>query len=212
MRHFSLHYLLIFWLSAFTAGYTALSESSSVSEAQRSATSPAAYSFNAYSSHNLAVYFGRTNATPNTTLLAQCSDANIDIVIIAFITAIISDGGYPRLAFTNLCGNRTAIMEQRGASGLRSCPDLASQLIGCQQLGKKVLIGSECTIGHCQRHGNPAVLQIADRCSWWTEWKCDILECDGGHTGGANDVERLWWRNRLAERATAIWLSGSRWL
>ena len=100
------------------------------------------YQFNATSTQNIAVYFGRTNATANTTLLAQCLDPNIDIVILAFVTQIQGPGGYPRISFDNLCdGNRTAAMRAANATGLVACMGLADQIGECQGLGKKVLLG-----------------------------------------------------------------------
>lgn len=102
------------------------------------------YTFDATSSRNIAVYFGRTNATSTTTLFAQCADPNIDLVILAFVTNVFAGGGYPSISFDGLCGNRTTEMRREGASGLLSCSGLAEQVVRCQGLGKKVLLAGEC--------------------------------------------------------------------
>jgi len=101
----------------------------------------ASYKFDASSSRNVAVYFGRTDQTVNTNLTAQCQDKNVDIVILAFLTNVYGGGGYPDMAFDNLCIGQTKAMETTGATGLFSCTNLASQIQQCQKLGKKILLG-----------------------------------------------------------------------
>lgn len=98
-------------------------------------------SFDASASDNIAVYFGRTNESQYTSLLTLCKDVNINIVILAFVTDICAAGCYPEISFDNLCDNATAKMRSEGATGLASCPDLATQITRCQGLGTKVLIG-----------------------------------------------------------------------
>ena len=101
----------------------------------------ASYKFNARSSRNVAVYFGRTDQTVNTNLTAQCEDENVDIVILAFLTSVYGGGGYPDMAFEKLCSGQTDQMKTSGATGLLSCTTLAPQIQKCQSLGKKVLLG-----------------------------------------------------------------------
>ena len=98
------------------------------------------YKFDASSSQNVAVYFGRTDETVNTNLTAQCSDANVDIVMLAFVTKIVGGGGYPDLGFEKLCTGQTSQMIAANATGLLSCTDLAPQIESCQSAGKKVLV------------------------------------------------------------------------
>ena len=99
------------------------------------------YRFDAKSSSNVAVYFGRTDETDNTNLTAQCEDSNVDIVILAFLTDVFGGGDYPDMAFEKLCSGQTGEMIAAGATGLLSCTSLASEIAQCQTLGKKVLLG-----------------------------------------------------------------------
>ena len=100
----------------------------------------ARYVFNAQSSKNVAVYFGQTPATGKTTLAAQCSDPNIDIVILAFVISQLDGGSYPSVNFGAACGGQTTKMAAV-APGLLSCPGLASNIQTCQKTyGKKVLL------------------------------------------------------------------------
>lgn len=108
------------------------------------------YVFDATSKQNLAVYFGSTNATSTTTLLAQCSDPNIDIVILGFILSVLGGGGgYPELDFGTVCTGQNAAMEAAGATGLLSCTSsLAPMISECQALGKKVLVSVGGALGN----------------------------------------------------------------
>lgn len=96
--------------------------------------------FNAQSDQNLAVYYGQSPATAQTSLNDLCEDENVDIVILAFLTEFFGPGGFPKLNFGSACGGQSPEMKSAGASGLLHCPDLASQISQCQSLGKKVLL------------------------------------------------------------------------
>jgi len=63
--------------------------------------------FNPQASNNVAVYFGQTRNTGSTTLLAQCQDPNVDIVILAFLVTFFGPGGYPVINFGAACGGQT---------------------------------------------------------------------------------------------------------
>lgn len=97
-------------------------------------------SFNANSRSNVAVYYGSTSASSNTTLGAQCSDANVDMVILSFIRVIDGPGGYPNISFGSFCSGPNSAMTAANATGLSSCPDLANNITYCQNLGKKVFV------------------------------------------------------------------------
>lgn len=97
--------------------------------------------FDSTASSNIAVYFGRTNATRKGGLLPLCQDRNINIVVLAFITKIFAGGGYPEITFDQLCDGPTTEMRTEGATGLVSCVDLANDITACQSLGTKILIG-----------------------------------------------------------------------
>ncbi|KAL8950278.1 MAG: hypothetical protein Q9222_003682 [Ikaeria aurantiellina] len=96
--------------------------------------------FDAQSSSNLAVYYGQSGATSQTSLAQMCQDSNVDIVILAFLTTYFGPGDYPSLNFGAGCGGSTPAMQAAGASGLLSCPAMASDIKTCQGLGKKVLL------------------------------------------------------------------------
>ena len=99
----------------------------------------AAYTFNADASDNVAVYFGQTDATGNTSLASMCQDPSVDIVILAFVTVNFGPGNYPTVNFGAACDGKTPQM-QAHAPGLLSCPDIASQIQTCQSIGKKVFL------------------------------------------------------------------------
>lgn len=99
-----------------------------------------AYTFDAESSSNVAVYFGQSPATGTSSLESQCADPNIDIVILAFITSPRDGGTYPAINFGGACTGQTNIMKT-SAPGLLSCPGLASSIASCQNThGKRVFL------------------------------------------------------------------------
>jgi hypothetical protein len=105
-----------------------------------SSTGTSSYTFNSQSTQNIAVYYGQSGATGETTLEAQCADPNVDIVILAFVITSNYDGKYPDLNFGAACGGQTSEMMAE-APGLLSCPDLEGYIDICQQTyGKKVLL------------------------------------------------------------------------
>jgi hypothetical protein len=101
----------------------------------------AGYTFDASSSKNVAVYFGQTVATVDTSLEAQCADPNIDIVILAFVVSQLDGGQYPGINFGAACPDLQTETMRNSAPGLLSCPDLAGMVTACQNTyGKKVLL------------------------------------------------------------------------
>lgn len=144
-------------LSSVTVSATPVSSSSQVASAHagpsasQAAPSPGGSpsgsgQFNAQSSNNVAVYYGQTAATGQTSLGTLCQNENVDIVVLAFLTEFFGPGGFPSLNFGPACGGQTPQMQSAGASKLLSCPEMASQITQCQGLGKKVLLslgGSE---------------------------------------------------------------------
>ncbi|KAL8699024.1 MAG: hypothetical protein Q9201_006247 [Fulgogasparrea decipioides] len=104
--------------------------------------------FDAQSSSNLAVYYGQSAATSQTSLAQMCQDENVDIVILAFLTTFFGAGGYPSLNLGAACGGPSTKMQAAGASGLLSCPTMENDIKTCQGLGRKVLLslgGAEAT-------------------------------------------------------------------
>lgn len=119
---------------------TVLSQTPAATLTPSDSTQPGSKGFNAKSNQNLAVYYGQSPATAQTSLRQLCQNPNVDIVILAFLTEFFGPGGFPKLNFGAACGGQTPEMKSAGASGLLSCPDLASQIAQCQSLGKKVLL------------------------------------------------------------------------
>lgn len=91
-------------------------------------------------SNKVAVYYGQTPATAQTSLAQVCQNPNVDIVLLSFLTEFFGPGGFPALNFGSACGGQSRQMQSAGASGLLSCPDMASQIKQCQGLGKIVLL------------------------------------------------------------------------
>lgn len=91
-------------------------------------------------SNKVAVYYGQTQATAQTSLAQVCQNPNVDIVILSFLTDFFGPGGFPGLNFGPACGGQSPQMQSAGASELLSCPDMASQITQCQGLGKIVLL------------------------------------------------------------------------
>ena len=103
-------------------------------------SSSSGYTFNADSGSNLAVYYGQSEATGQVSLSKLCSDDNVDIVILAFLTTFFGPGGFPSINLGSACGGSTAKMDAVGATGLQNCPTLAAGIQSCQSAGKKVLL------------------------------------------------------------------------
>lgn len=112
----------------------------SISLGQPTSTATTSYIFNSQSTRNIAVYFGQSGVTGQTTLKAQCADPNVDIVILAFVITSNYHGKYPYVNFGAACGGQTSKMIAE-APGLLSCPELEGYIDICQQTyGKKVLL------------------------------------------------------------------------
>ncbi len=91
--------------------------------------------------NDVAVYYGQSNATAQVTLAQLCQNQNVDIVILAFLTTFFGPGGYPSVNFGAACNdNVVSAAEEKNATGLLSCPSLASDITACQAAGKKVML------------------------------------------------------------------------
>ena len=122
---------------------TAPISSAAASSASSSSPSspPSSGSFNAKAKDNVAVYYGQSAATTQVKLTDLCSDKDVDIVILAFLTTFAGPGGYPTVNFGGACGGSASPAQTaKGATGLLSCPDLGSEIKTCQSAGKKVML------------------------------------------------------------------------
>ncbi|EXJ87366.1 hypothetical protein A1O3_04325 [Capronia epimyces CBS 606.96] len=100
------------------------------------------YSFNPQASDLNVVYYSQTDLTPVISLDQVCGDDSIDMVIIAFVTALFSDGGYPAMNMASNCWAPNAAQQAAGAMKLLDCvgDGFASKIDRCQKKGKKVLL------------------------------------------------------------------------
>ncbi|KAK4444831.1 glycoside hydrolase superfamily, partial [Podospora aff. communis PSN243] len=100
------------------------------------------YLFNPRSKTNIAAYFGQSAATGRTSLLAQCSDLNQDIIILGFLTAIsYNSSPFPRLELSASCPNAPTPLMTQFAPGLAHYPLLEEEIRLCQlRYGKKVMM------------------------------------------------------------------------
>jgi len=119
---------------------TSTPSSSPAAVVRQSSSSSGSYIFNPDSSSNVAVYYGQSGATGQVSLSTLCQDPSVDIVILAFLTTFFGPGGMPSINLGSSCGGQTSQMTAAGATGLMSCPALASQITQCQSSGKKVLL------------------------------------------------------------------------
>lgn len=103
------------------------------------ATPSPTYAFKPRRNSNVAVYYGQTPATETGGLQTLCQDANVDIVILAFVTAF-DESGEPAASFGPGCTTEASSLQQANAPGLRNCNAMAPEIAGCQALGKPVLV------------------------------------------------------------------------
>ncbi|EXJ83413.1 hypothetical protein A1O1_07036 [Capronia coronata CBS 617.96] len=107
------------------------------------ASSPMATStFNPQASDLNVVYYSQTDLTPVISLDRICEDDSVDMVIIAFVTALFSGGGYPAMNMASNCWAPNAAQQAAGATKLLDCvgDGFANKVARCQNKGKKVLL------------------------------------------------------------------------
>ncbi|KAK4539732.1 hypothetical protein LTR36_010385 [Oleoguttula mirabilis] len=124
--------------TTITVSGTAEVVTSTIATYSLAPTAPA-YEFRADAEDNLAVYYGHTPNTEAQGLIALCEQADVDIVILSFLNDFFSAEGQPTINLGPACYPANAA-QQEAAPGLLDCPKLATQITGCQTLGKKVLL------------------------------------------------------------------------
>ncbi|KAL9132241.1 MAG: hypothetical protein Q9217_000045 [Psora testacea] len=97
-------------------------------------------SFNPQAYNNVAVYWGGTAASSQVDLAQTCQDPNVNIINIAFLTNYDGPGGYPKIDFGPGCGGQSPVQQQKGATGLLYCEQMAQAIESCQKAGKKFLL------------------------------------------------------------------------
>ncbi|KAK0509340.1 hypothetical protein JMJ35_008711 [Cladonia borealis] len=153
---------------------------SSVSPATSAPSNPISSggTFDAGSNSNVAVYYGQTAATSQVTLAQMCQDPNVNIIILAFLTEIAGPGNYPTVNFGAACGGSSPAQTAAGATGLLNCPAMATDIITCQGLGKKVML----SIGGAS--ATSAFTSVAQAQSFATQ----VWNLFGSGTGEASDL------------------------
>jgi chitinase len=97
-------------------------------------------------------------------LIQVCNDPSIDIVILAFITKFVSNGGYPAMNMASNCWAPNATQQAAGATGLLDCvgDGLASEIAQCQQQGKKVMLSLGGSVGDLSMSSDAQAVQVAN--------------------------------------------------
>ncbi|EXJ66590.1 uncharacterized protein A1O5_10260 [Cladophialophora psammophila CBS 110553] len=129
-----------------------------------SSSSTATYTFNPQASDLSVVYYSQTDLTPVIPLTQVCNDPAIDVVILAFVTNLISDGGYPAMNMASNCWAPNADQQAAGATKLLDCvgDGFASKIATCQQQGKKVLLSLGGSVGNLTMPSNDNAVEVAN--------------------------------------------------
>ncbi|KIW88357.1 uncharacterized protein Z519_10925 [Cladophialophora bantiana CBS 173.52] len=130
-----------------------------------SSSSPTAtYTFNPQASDLNVVYYSQTDLSPIIPLTQVCNDPAIDVVILAFVTNFISDGGYPAMNMASNCWAPNADQQAAGATRLLDCvgDGFANEIAMCQQQGKKVLLSLGGSVGNLTVPSNDKAAEVAN--------------------------------------------------
>ncbi|KAF2090455.1 glycoside hydrolase family 18 protein, partial [Saccharata proteae CBS 121410] len=100
---------------------------------------PSHQAFDANGTTNMVVYFSQSSGK-SASLASTCADPSVDMVVLGFIRSFNGTAGYPTLDMgPTFCPGRRPSNETT-APGLAVCPQLAQQIQGCQDQGKKVML------------------------------------------------------------------------
>ncbi|EXJ61612.1 hypothetical protein A1O7_02040 [Cladophialophora yegresii CBS 114405] len=124
----------------------------------------ATYTFNPRATDLNVVYYSQTDLTPVISLTQVCDDPAIDIVILAFVTHLVSNGGYPAMNMASNCWAPNAAQQAAGATGLLDCvgDGFASKIAQCQQRGKKVMLSLGGSVGDLSMGSAAQAEQVAN--------------------------------------------------
>ncbi|KIW30825.1 uncharacterized protein PV07_02519 [Cladophialophora immunda] len=129
-----------------------------------SSSSPTATStFNPQAPDLNVVYYSQTDLTPIISLTQVCNDPAVDVVILAFVTTLLSDGGYPSMNMASNCWAPNAAQQAAGATRLLDCvgDGFASKIAACQQQGKKVLLSLGGSVGDLTMPSQDKAVEVA---------------------------------------------------
>ncbi|KAK6349039.1 hypothetical protein TWF730_009799 [Orbilia blumenaviensis] len=104
--------------------------------------------YNAAFKNMTAVYWGQNAAYEvnkdgnlQSDLLTTCSDPNVDVVVVGFVTKFKGKAGLPVLNLSNQCGNLFDYAENpKNKTDILTCPDIGEMITECQALGKKIIL------------------------------------------------------------------------
>jgi chitinase len=118
--------------------------------------------------NKVVVYWGNTGAaTGNIPLSDVCSNPDVDVVVLSFLTEFPEQsGGVPVLNFGNACGNTFA-------SGLLHCNQIGAVIPTCQANGKEVFLSLGGAYPHNQAFESAAT--AANFADWvWNSFGSDF--------------------------------------
>ncbi|KAF2188073.1 glycoside hydrolase family 18 protein [Zopfia rhizophila CBS 207.26] len=95
--------------------------------------------FNPNSKSNIALYWGQNSAgqqSTQTRLSNYCTNANVDVIILAFLLRFNGAGGQPVMNFANQ-GDKCTLFS---GTETFSCPEIEADIATCQSQGKTILL------------------------------------------------------------------------
>ncbi|OCT49595.1 chitinase [Cladophialophora carrionii] len=129
-----------------------------------SSSPSATYTFNPRAADLNVVYYSQTDLTPVISLSEVCDDPAIDMVILAFVTHLVSDGGYPAMNMASNCWAPNAAQQAAGAAGLLDCvgDGFAGKIARCQKQGKKVMLSLGGSVGDLSMSSDAQAEKVAN--------------------------------------------------
>ncbi|KAF2646359.1 endochitinase [Massarina eburnea CBS 473.64] len=95
--------------------------------------------FNANGKSNVVIYWGQNSAgqqSTQTRLSNYCSDANVDVILLAFLLRFNGAGGSPIMNFANQGDKCTTF----SGTETFSCPEIEADIKTCQTQGKTIML------------------------------------------------------------------------
>jgi chitinase len=132
----------------------------------RSVSAPTStYTFNPQARDLNVAYYSQTDLTKNVTLTQLCADPNVDIVILAFVTSLVAEGGYPSINMASNCWAPNTAQMAAGATGLLDCvgDGSSAKIKLCQNTyGKKVMLSLGGSVGNLALQSDDQAKQVAN--------------------------------------------------
>ncbi|KAI1620243.1 chitinase [Exophiala viscosa] len=147
-----------------TTSAPAFTTNTNITSTIPSSSSSTTYTFNPQASNLNVVYYSQTDLTSKVPLTQICNDPSIDIIILAFVTELFANGGWPALNLGSNCWAASAAQQAAGATGLLDCvgDGFNSQITTCQSQGKKVLLSLGGSTGNLAIPSDEMALEAAN--------------------------------------------------